>query len=98
MSLTVHVKKSCATGAKSVIASQNLFLFSITLHLMKTAIRSQFSKRYEKMARATPFCNVYYTLEFEAAIRGHHVYQSKWTPELDMKLKCEFHGRNEAVE
>ena len=50
------------------------------------------------MARATPFCNVYYTLEFEAAIRGHHVYQSKWTPELDMKLKCEFDRRNEAVE
>ena len=50
------------------------------------------------MARATPFCNVYYTLEFEAAIRGHHVYQPKWTPELDTKLKCEFDRRNEAVE
>ena len=83
MSLTVHMKKSCATGVKSVIASENLFLFSITLHLMKTAIRSQFSKRYEKMARPTPFCNVCYTLEFEAAIPGHHVYQSKWTPEVN---------------
>ena len=92
------MKKSCATGVKSVIASQNLFLFSITLYLMKRAIRSQFSKRYEKMARATPFCTVYYTLELEAAICGHHVYQSKWTPELDMKLKCEFDRRNEAVE
>ena len=51
------------------------------------------------MARATtPFCNVYYTLEFDAAIRGHHVYQSKWTPTLDMKLKCEFDKRSEAAE
>ena len=51
------------------------------------------------MARATtPFCNVYYTLEFDAAIRGHHVYQSKWTPMLDMKLKCEFDKRSEAAE
>ena len=50
------------------------------------------------MARATPFCNVYYTLELEAAIRGHLFYQSKWTPELDIKLKCEFDKRKEAVE
>lgn len=51
------------------------------------------------MARATtPFCNVYYTLEFDAAIRGHHVYQSKWTPTLGMKLKCEFDKRSEAAE
>ena len=51
------------------------------------------------MARATtPFCNIYYTLEFDAAIRCHHVYQSKWTPTLDMKLKCEFDKRSEAAE
>ena len=51
------------------------------------------------MARATaPFCNVYYTFEFDAAIRGHHVYQSKWTPTLDMKLECEFDKRSEAAE
>ena len=51
------------------------------------------------MARATtPFCNVYYTLEFDAAIRGHHIYQSRWTPTLDMNLKCEFDKRSEAAE
>ena len=42
------------------------------------------------MASATtPFCNVYYTLEFDAAICG---------PTLDMKLKCEFDKRSEAAE
>ena len=42
-------------------------------------------------------CFVYYTLEFEAAICSHHVYQSKWTAELDMKLKCESDRRDEVV-
>ena len=50
------------------------------------------------MARTNSFCNVYYTLDFETAIRGHHVYQSKWTPELNLKLKCAIDTRGEAAE
>ena len=50
------------------------------------------------MARATPFCNIYYKLDFEASIRGHHIYQSKWTPEINQKLKCAPDTRNEALE
>ena len=37
------------------------------------------------MARATPLCNIY-KLDFEAAILGHHIYQSKWTLEHNLKL------------
>ena len=40
------------------------------------------------MVRTNSFCNVYYTLDFETALCGHHVYQSEWTPELNLKLKC----------
>ena len=96
MSLTVHVEKSCPRGVKSVITSQIYIFFN---HITFTKIRGRWRKRYERMTRATtPFCNVYYTLEFGAAIRDHHVYQSKWTPTLDMKLKCEFDKRSEAAE
>ena len=38
------------------------------------------------MARATPLCIVYYKLDFEVAILCHQIYQSMWTPELNMKL------------
>lgn len=37
-------------------------------------------------------------MDFETAIRGHHVYQSKWTPELNLKLKCAIDTRDEATE
>ena len=50
------------------------------------------------MARTNSFCNVYYTLDFETAIHGHHVYQSKWTPELNLKLKCAIDTRGKAAE
>ena len=50
------------------------------------------------MARTTSFCNIYYKLDFEAAIRGHHVYQAKWTPELNQRLKCAIDTRDEAGE
>ena len=50
------------------------------------------------MARATPVCNICYKLDFEAAIHGHHIYQLKWTPELNLKLKCAVDKKDEAVE
>ena len=50
------------------------------------------------MARATPVCNICYKLDFEAAIHGHHIYQLKWTPELNLKLKCAIDTKDEAVE
>ena len=49
------------------------------------------------MVRATSLCNFYYELDFEAAIRCHHIYKSKWTPELNLKLKCAIDTRDETV-
>ena len=50
------------------------------------------------MVRATPLCNIHYKLDFEAAIRVHYIYQSKWTPQLNLKHKCAIDTRDEAVE
>ena len=50
------------------------------------------------MTRETPLCKVYYKLEFKAAIRGYHVYPSKQTSELNIKLKFEFDRGIEPVE
>ena len=49
------------------------------------------------MTRATSLSNIHYKLDFETAIRGHHIYQSKWTPDLNLKLKCVIDTRDEAV-
>ena len=37
-------------------------------------------------------------MDFDAAFRGHHVYQAKWTIDLSLKLKCTIDTRDEAVE
>ena len=50
------------------------------------------------MARAKPLCNIYYRLDFEATIHGHYIYQSKWTPAFNLKLKCTNDTQDEAVE
>ena len=43
------------------------------------------------------FFDIYYKLDFEITIRGHHVYQSKWTSELNRKFKCAIDSRDEPV-
>ena len=39
-----------------------------------------------------------YKLNFEVAIRGHYVYQVKWTSELNLRFKCAIDTRDEAME
>ena len=42
--------------------------------------------------------SVCYKLNFEVAIRGHYVYQVKWTSELNLRFKCAIDTRDEAME
>ena len=49
------------------------------------------------MARATSV-NMYYTLDYDTAIRGHHVYKDKWTPVSGEKLSCVKDTTTEAAE
>ena len=50
------------------------------------------------MVRATFLCNIHYKLDFEATIRVHYIYQSKWTPQLNLKHKCATDTEDEAAE
>ena len=51
------------------------------------------------MARTQPvkFC-MYYKIEFCTNIRGHHVYQTGWTPQTGERLICLKDNRSEAIE
>ena len=41
------------------------------------------------MARTQPVhFSMYYKIEFCTNIRGHHVYQTGWTPEIEERLIC----------
>lgn len=51
-----------------------------------------------KLAKAAPIYNVRYELNFEVAIHGPHVYQSKWNHTLNMKFKFLFGKRGEGEE
>ena len=49
------------------------------------------------MSRLLPVnFNMVYDIDFECAIRGHHVYKSCWTPSVGVKLKCKKDDREEA--
>ena len=51
------------------------------------------------MARAVSVeFNMYFKVDFETVIRGHHVYKSTWTPMMDQELECEQDTRDEAKE
>ena len=41
---------------------------------------------------------MYFKVDFDTIIRGHHVYKSVWTPVLDEVLECEEDTRTEAKE
>lgn len=52
-----------------------------------------------KMARASPIeFKMYFKVNFETVIRGHHVYKHTWTPVMDQVLECEQDTRAEAKE
>ena len=42
--------------------------------------------------------SMYYKIEFCTNIRGHHVYQTGWTPEIGERLICLKDNHNEAME
>ena len=42
--------------------------------------------------------NMVYNIDFECAIREHHVYKSCWTPSVGVKLKCKKDDREEALD
>lgn len=51
------------------------------------------------MARALPLkYKMAYQIEFDAAIRGHHIYKDVWQPTMGMKLLCRPDPREEAIE
>lgn len=52
-----------------------------------------------KMARTLSVeYKMYFKVNFETVVRGHHVYKSVWTPVMDQELECAHHTRDEAKE
>lgn len=49
------------------------------------------------MARTAPV-RMYYQIQFETAIRGHHIYKDAWLPRIGQRLICKKDDRNEALE
>ena len=41
---------------------------------------------------------MYFKVDFETVVRGHHVYRSVWTPVIDEMLECNKDERAEAKE
>ena len=39
-----------------------------------------------------------FKIEFQTAIRGHHVYKDAWAPHIGQKLICKTDTREEAIE
>ena len=51
------------------------------------------------MAKTQPVnFSMYYKIEFCTNIRGHHVYQTGWTPEIGERLICLKDNRSELME
>ena len=51
------------------------------------------------MARALSVeFKMYFKVNFETVVRGHHVYKSVWTPVMDQELECAHDTRDEAKE
>ena len=51
------------------------------------------------MAKTQPVnFSMYYKIEFCTNIRGHHVYQKGWTPEIGERLICLKDNRSETME
>ena len=49
----------------------------------------QVQQKTEKMARSLPMeFKMYFKVDFETVIRGHHVYKSVWSPVIDQVLEC----------
>ena len=49
------------------------------------------------MARTAPVC-MYYQIQFETAIRGHHIYKDVWLPRIGQRLICKKDDRDEALQ
>ena len=57
----------------------------------------QVQQKTEKMARSLPMeFKMYFKVDFETVIRGHHVYKSVWSPVIDQVLECKRDTRAEA--
>ena len=51
------------------------------------------------MARSLPVeFKMYFKVDFETVIRGHHVYKSVWSPVMDQVFDCKRDTRAEAQE
>lgn len=51
------------------------------------------------MSRVLPVSyEMNYKIEFQTAIRGHHIYKDAWTPHIGQKLICKTDNREEAIE
>ena len=49
------------------------------------------------MARTAPVC-MYYQIQFETAIRGHHIFKDAWLPQIGQRLICKKDDRDEALQ
>ena len=65
--------------------------------VLKLRFPTLFQKR-EFDQFASPSVDMYYTLDFDTAICGHHLYKEKWTPISGEKLSCVKDTRTEAAE
>ena len=51
------------------------------------------------MARLSPIkFEMGYKIEFQTAIRGHHIYKDVWVPLIGQELICKADNRGEAIE
>ena len=51
------------------------------------------------MARLSPIkFEMGYKIEFQTAIRGHHIYKDVWVPLIGQELICKADNREEAIE
>ena len=52
-----------------------------------------------RMSRLLPIrFEMGYKIEFQAAIRGHHIYKDIWVPLIGQELICKRDSRDEALE
>ena len=42
--------------------------------------------------------SMYYQIQFETAIRGHHIYKDVWLPQIGQRLICKKDDRDEALQ
>ena len=72
-----------------VVIYSSVSSFKVIIKQSSCYFGQQVQQKTEKMARSLPMeFKMYFKVDFETVIRGHHVYKSVWSPVMDQVLKC----------